>query len=134
MRSPLLRASRRALTFLALAAACSDANVIGPANQLEVNNATDTFQWQVIALDKVSQTLTYTWANTGTTANVNQASSLSGGTATLEVLDAAGTQVYSRSLAENGSFVTDAGTAGDWTVRVTLDSATGAVNFRLQKP
>jgi len=134
MRSPTLRASRRALALLALAAACSDTNVIGPANQLEVNNATDTFQWQVTALDKVSQTLTYTWANTGTTANVNQASSLSGGSATLEVLDAAGTQVYGRSLAENGSFVTDAGMAGNWTVRVTLDGANGALNFRLQKP
>jgi len=134
MRPPRPRLLPGVLAFVALAVACSDSNLIGPANQLEVNNATDTFQWQVTALDKVSQTLTYTWTNTGTTANVNQASSLSGGSATLEVLDATGTRVHSRSLAENGTFVTDAGSAGDWTVRVTLDKVNGALNFRLQKP
>lgn len=114
---------------------CDDStNVIGPDNELEVNNATDTFQWQVTALSKVSQTLTYTWANTGTTADVNQASSLTGGSATLRVTDAAGTEVYSRSLSENGTFQTTAGSNGNWTVTIRLNNATGTLNFRLQKP
>jgi len=46
---------------------CGDAaNLIGPANQLEVTNQADTFQWQVTALDNVTQTVTYTWSMTGT--------------------------------------------------------------------
>ncbi len=124
------------LAILALAAAgCGDdANLIGPDNQLEVQNLTDSFEWQVTALDRVTQTLTYTWQNTGTTANVNQSTSLTGGTADLRVLDDGGAEVYDRDLTENGTFQTSAGTAGDWTVVVRLRSASGAVNFRLDKP
>jgi len=118
-----------------LVGACSEStNVIGPGNQLEITNTTDNFQWQVTALSSVTQTLTYTWANTGTTANVNQSSSLGGGSASIRVVDGSGTEVYAKSLATNGTFQTGAGTAGDWKVTVTLDKATGTLNFRLQKP
>lgn len=112
---------------------CTD-NVIGPENELEVTNETDTFQWQVTALDEVTQTLTYTWSMTGTVANVNQSANPSGGTATLRIRDSAGVEVYSRSLAENGTFQTTSGTTGNWTITVTLDGVSGAVNFRVQKP
>lgn len=123
------------LGLVLLIGGCGDsANLIGPENMLEVANATDTFQWQVSALSKVSQILTYTWANTGTTANVNQASSLTGGSADLRVTDDSGVEVYSRSLADNGTFVTTAGAAGNWTVTVTLRDTRGTLNFRLQKP
>lgn len=109
-------------------------NLIGPKNQLEVSNDTNTFQWQVSALSKVSQTLTYTWVNTGTTGNVNQASSLGGGSASLRVTDDGGVEVYSRSLGENGTFETDSGSPGNWTVTVSLTNAAGTLNFRIQKP
>ena len=123
------------LVLVLLVSGCAaTANLIGPENQLEVGNATDTFQWQVSALSDVTQTLTYTWANTGTTANVNQSSSLGSGSAVLRVTDDRGVEVYSRSLAENGTFQTDSGSAGNWTVTVTLTQATGTLNFRLQKP
>ena len=112
----------------------SSANLIGPENELEVANETDTFQWQVSALSSVTQTLTYTWVNTGTTANVNQSSSMGVGSAALRVTDDGGAEVYSRSLAENGTFATASGSAGNWTVTVTLTEATGTLNFRLQKP
>jgi hypothetical protein len=52
----------------------------------------------------------------------------------LVITDATGKQVYSRSLTENGTFTTSAGTAGNWTVRVSFSSVSGAVNFRIQKP
>lgn len=120
--------------LLAAASACGGSNTLGPDNQVEVNNATDSFQWQASNMEKINQTLTYTWTNTGTTADVNQASSLSGGSATLQVTDADGQEVYSRSLAENGTFQTSQGASGDWTVTVELSDASGAVNFRLQKP
>lgn len=131
----MARPIRHLLLSLALLGAGCDAgtNVIGPENQLEVTNAPDNFQWQVTALSKVTQTLTYTWAHTGTTANVNQSSSLSGGSADLRVLDATGKEVYSSSLATNGTSQTAAGTAGNWTIRVSLAKAGGTLNFRVQK-
>jgi hypothetical protein len=120
--------------ILLMAMACSDANVIGPENQLEVANNPGAFEWQVTALNKVTQTLTYSWINPGTTADVNQASSLGSGSATVRVTDGSGAQVYTRSLSENGTFQTSAGTTGTWTVVVTLDEASGTLNFRLDAP
>ncbi|MHB1193988.1 MAG: hypothetical protein ACYC6F_13180 [Longimicrobiales bacterium] len=131
-----IRATRYfVLGVVLLVAACGEgANTIGPENQLEVSNAANTFQWQVTALSNVTQTLNYTWANSGTVANVNQSASVGGGSAQLRVTDASGVQVYARSLAENGTFQTTAGTAGNWTVTVTLSEVNGTLNFRLQKP
>ena len=123
------------LLVLLLMAGCGDsANVIGPENQLEVANETDSFQWQVSALSKVTQTLTYTWVNTGTTANVNQSSSLGGGAADLRITDDDGAEVYASGLGINGTFQTVSGGSGSWTVTVVLADATGTLNFRLQKP
>ena len=123
------------LSMALLVAGCAaGSNVIGPENQLEVNNASDTFQWQVSALSNVTQTLKYTWVNSGTVANVNQSSSLGSGSADLRILDAGGVEVYSRDLAQNGTFQTDSGAAGSWTVSVTLTKVNGTLNFRVQKP
>ncbi len=127
--------TRRSVAVLSLAVlACSSGNVLGPDNQPEVNNQTDTFQWQVTAMDDISQTLTYTWQNTGTTADVNQSPNLSGGSASLTIEDADGIEVYSRSLSQGGTFTTDSGSTGAWTIRVTLSGASGALNFRVEKP
>lgn len=117
-----------------VASCTSSSNVIGPENQLELSNAPDTFQWQVTALSSITQTLEYTWVTSGTTANVNQSANLGGGSADLRIMDAEGVEVYSRSLESNGTFQTSAGAAGSWTVTVTLTKASGALNFRLQKP
>ena len=115
-------------------AACDSGNVIGPENEPEVTNVADNFQWQVSNLNNVTQTLTYTWQNTGTMANVDQATSPSGGSATLTIRDADGAQVYSRGLSENGTFQTDTGTSGSWTIVAELSGADGTFNFRVQKP
>ena len=117
-----------------LAAACTTANLIGPENSLEVANFTDSFQWQVTALDNVSQSLSYNWQTTGTIADINQAPGLSGGSAALRITDADGAQVYAQSLDENGTFSTSAGVSGTWTIEVVLSGAHGALNFRVQKP
>lgn len=114
--------------------ACSSDNTLGPGNNVQVSNNTDTFEWQASSMDNIGETLTYNWENTGTTADVNQSSSITGGSATLTVWDDAGTQVYTRSLADNGTFTTTAGTAGTWTVEVKLSGTSGMVNFRLEKP
>lgn len=123
-----------ALVFAAGFVACDGTNVIGPENQLEVTNVVDSFQWQVTDLDDVTQTLTYAWQNTGDRADVNQSATLGSGSAFLRIEDSSGEEVYSRPLTENGTFSTMAGSAGTWTIRVTLDRARGTVNFRVQKP
>jgi hypothetical protein len=122
-----------AIALIIGVAACSSTNMLGPENQLEVTNNPGSFQIQATALDNVEQTLSYTWVNAGTTANVDQSGSLSG-TATVTITDADGTQVYTRSLTQTGTFQTDAGTAGNWTIQVVLGGTSGALNFRVQTP
>ncbi len=118
-----------------LVSACGgSSSMLGPDNQLQISNQADTFEWQATAMDNISQTLTYDWQNTGTTANVNQSSSISAGSGTLTIRDDQGTQVYTRSLTENGTFATQSGTAGTWTIEVTLSGSSGMVNFRAEKP
>lgn len=123
-----------ALAAFALLGACGGSDATAPRYQPQVVNLVSDFAFQVSALDNVSDNIQYTWQHDGTAANVNQSPSNLSGTVSLVILDASGTQVYSRSLAENGTFKTAAGQAGSWTVRVAFSQASGAVNFRLQKP
>ena len=129
---------RRAIWVLALAlvtVSCgSDSNPIGPANQPEVANLQDNFQFQASNLTGTTQTLTYTWANTGTSANVNQSGTVSGGTATLTIRTPSAVQVYTRDLLETGTFTTSTGAPVNWQIEVRLVNVTGTLNFRVQKP
>src|SRR5574341_119928 len=111
-----------ALTALA---ACSSDNVIGPGNQLQVTNAPDDFQFQVSNLNNVTQTLTYNWTNTGDSANVNQASSLTSGSATLTIRGPTGTLLYQSGLQSNGTFHTLKDAAGTWQIQVAMSKADG---------
>lgn len=124
------------LVVLALvAASCGgDTNPIGPANQPEVANLQDNFQFQASNLTGTTQTLTYTWSNSGTSANVNQSGAVSGGTATLIIRTSSGQQVYNRDLSLTGTFATETGSAGNWQIEVRLVNVTGTLNFRVQKP
>lgn len=133
MRHPRLRRPAASL-FVALLAACGGGTATAPRYQPQVVNLANDFAFQVTALSNVSDDLQYTWRNDGTTANVNQSPSNLSGTVSLVVVDGAGAQVYSRSLSDNGTFQTAAGATGNWTVRVHFSNASGAVNFRLQKP
>jgi len=114
--------------------ACDGGTALGPENQLEVTNQADTFAAQATALDRVSQTLTYAWSMSGPVADVNQSGVVTGGAGTLTILDDDGTEVYSRALAQTGTFQTGAGTPGAWTVRIILNGLSGALNVRVQKP
>lgn len=115
------------------ALACSDGNIIGPDNQLELANNTDAFSFQASNLDNVSQTLDYTWTITGPDATVDIAGAITAGTATVTIEDADGTEVFSRSLDGSSNPSTDSGTAGDWTITVRLEGASGTINFGVQK-
>jgi hypothetical protein len=119
---------------LIIVACGGDSNPIGPSNQPEVANLRDNFQFQASNLSASTQTLTYAWENTGTTANVNQSGTISSGTATLTIRTPSGEQVYARDLSGTGTFVTGAGVPGNWQIEVRLTNVTGTLNFRVQKP
>lgn len=122
------------VAFVALGACGSDrSDPLSPAVQPEIINNTDSFSFQVTGVENASTTLTYSWQNTGTVATVNQSAAIASGTATLVIRDAVGTQVYSRSLSDNGTFSSTAGTAGTWTIRVVFSGASGTINFRSDK-
>ena len=135
-----LRGLVRAVALAAVAgsgtwlAGCSDSPA-APGIQPEIINQPGNFEYQVSDVQGYTGTLSYSWQNNGVQANVDQSTTVSGGSVTLRILDATGAQVYSRSLAENGSFATTAGQAGTWTLRVIYSGAVApVVNFRAQTP
>ena len=100
----------------------------------EISNNVDSFSLQATGVQGVTTTRDYIWENTGVTANVNQATTVTKGTASLKILDGEGQEVYLKDLAANGTFTTTTGLAGDWTIRVILSNYSGTINFSLEKP
>ena len=114
--------------------ACGDDPApVAPGIQPEIVNSADNFQFQVTAVNNYTGALNYTWTNTGTAADVNQSCAVSGGVVTLVLLDDQGTEVYSKDLSQDGSFVTSVGTSGSWKIRVIMSHASGTLNFRADK-
>ncbi len=114
-------------------AACGGGNLIGPDNQLEVTSATDQFQFQLTALDDVTDTRSYDWENTGTQATIDISQAIASGSAMLIIRDASGSVLYDSDIAEDSDTTTPQGTPGTWQIEIDLTSVTGAFNFRVQK-
>jgi hypothetical protein len=121
-----------AAAALALLAACDTREPTSPSLQPQVVNLRNDFAFQATSLAGVTSDVEDTFTNDGTAATVDQSPSLLTGTAILFILDGSGAQVYQRSLAENGSFTTTAGTPGSWTIRLHFQDADGGVGFRVQ--
>lgn len=119
---------------LLLTVGCGDsANLIGPENQLEVTNAIDQFQFQLTALDDVTDIRRYDWQNTGTQATIDVSQAITGGSAILVIRDADGVVLYEADIAEDSDSTTPAGVPGTWRIEVVLTDTTGTFNFRVQK-
>ncbi len=108
-------------------------SALNPQFQPQVANNPDNFQFQSTGVTSVTQTLTYTWQNSGIAATVNQATTVSSGQAVVAIRDKNGTQVYSAGLQNNGTFDTATGVTGNWTIVLTLTNYSGTLNFRVQK-
>lgn len=120
----------------ALAVGCgksSSPSPTAPGIQPQVINSADNFQFQVTSVDNQTTALTYYWTNTGTQATINQSCAIASGAVTLTLRDGSGTQVYSQALDQNGTFVSATGKSGTWRVTVAMASASGDLNFRLDK-
>jgi len=119
---------------LLIATGCGDSsNGIGPENQLEVTNAVDQFQFQLTALDKVTDRRSYDWENTGTLATIDISQAITGGSATLTIRDADNMVLYDSEIVQENETTTPAGVSGTWEIEVVLNNATGTFNFRVQK-
>ena len=123
------------LAALILLGACSDNPTAPPGIQPQITNNTDAFAYQITNLNNVTGTYNYAWQNTGTLARVTHSSNAgSSGTATLILLDAANTQVYSGALASSGQPTSSAGVAGSWTVRLVFTNYSNTqINFGVIK-
>jgi hypothetical protein len=128
------RLSRAAAFIICMiVAACGSSTGPLAPYQPQINNLADNFQFQATGVQNVTWTYTYTWANSGDSATVNQATTVTGGSATLTISDNNGTQLYSQSLSANGTFGMVKGVHGNWTIKVVLTNFSGTVNFRAQK-
>lgn len=132
MRAGSLLACAFAVAGLMLAG-CGDNTPTSPGIQPEIINNVDSFEYQVSDIRNYSGTASYVWENTGTGANINLSTAGDVGDAMLTVYDDVDAPVFTGALSANGTFATDPGAAGSWTVRVEYTSFSGTVNFRLEK-
>ena len=119
--------------ILALVAGCgNDSNNTLAPFQPEIINETDTFQFQITDAVDVTTIVEYVWQNSGTQATVNHSSVIDAGYASITILDAQQTEVYSGSLVASANETTNAGAAGAWTIQVALMDCSGTLNFRVE--
>ena len=131
MKTPRIAAT---LALAVLLSACNDP--LAPF-QPEIANAAGTFQFQTTGMKGVTVTRDYAWTSTKQTANVNVSGAITGGTATLTILDETAKQVWTGNLAATGTTSTSAGTSatgGQWTIRIQFSNVSGDANFRVQNP
>jgi len=106
---------------------------LGAGIQPEVTSRRDEFAYRVPRVSNYRGSGIYWWQNSGIAAHVQQASAVSGGMTRLVIRDHNGVEVFSRSLADGGSFMTQNGASGRWTIQVVYDGASGTVSFRVRR-
>ena len=111
----------------------SDNNNPLSAFQPEVINQTDAFEFQVTNASDVSTTVSYQWQNSGTQATIDHSTVTTVGSASMRVLDANATEVYTNGLVASANHQTTAGVSGMWTIELTFTHFSGTANFRAQK-
>ena len=119
--------------MLAGSTGCSHDNVIGPENQLLLDNAPDNFQFKVSSMSNVTQSFGYNWINTGDSASIYSASNVIGGTALLTVKGPTGTVLYQSALTAAGTSPSMKGPAGTWNVRFDFMQVDGNVTIQILK-
>jgi hypothetical protein len=102
------------------------------SRDIMVLNEPGIFSLRIGSLEDISNRRRYEWINAMGKASVRQASDLKSGIARIEVRDAAGIIVHSKSLSQNGSFAMAAGKPGVWKILLVLDHATGDVKFEVK--
>jgi len=118
------------VVLLASAGACDST---GPETLENVRNQTDDFRFDLPRQGDFSGMFRYTWSNTGNAATIDLGPVPESGIGTLTIQDNANAIVFSGSILEAGTFTSEAGAAGDWTVNVILVRIVGELTFRVRK-
>ena len=99
----------------------------------EITNQADNFQLQATSVVNTTTTISYTWKNNGSKANIDKSGIITSGSGKLTIYDANGLQVFTTDLKTTGSDISSTGAAGDWKIKLDLTSYNGTLNFRVQK-
>jgi hypothetical protein len=118
-------------TTVALAA-CESENPLD-TNLITIGSLPDLFTFSVNGLDNVSGAERYYWAVTGGEAAVEVTSSISSGTAIIQIRDGAGNIVYQEDAADAVADTTTAAVQGFWQINVVLTKVTGGFDFSVQR-
>jgi hypothetical protein len=123
-----------AFALALLTAACgSSSNVLAPQYQPQVVNTPNVaFSFQATGLQAVSDVVSYTWKASSGSVIIHPATSTSSGAITLNIKDAVGAVIYNGTVPATGDITPPTGSGGDWTIRVSLTSYTGTINFAVQ--
>lgn len=112
---------------------CSDNDNPLAAFEPEIVNNPDAFEFQATGMEDVSATLSYAWINSGTIANIDHSTAKTSGTATITILDANDSLVYSSDFLASGNHDSQVGASGEWTIVIVLTNFNGTANFRVEK-
>ena len=113
--------------------ACGGDNVLAPAYQPEVVNTPNVvFSFQATGLEDVTDAVSYTWSVSSGRIIIHPATATTSGTIVLNIRDAAGAVIYNGTVAASGDLSPPAGSAGAWTIKVTLQNYSGTINFAVQ--
>ena len=124
---------KRLLTAAAglfLMAGCASTHTAG--NDFQVTNKSDYFEFKIGTAKTFTMSQNYAWWNPDSSAVVLAESDIQAGEALVEVRDADGSVVHSKNLKEQGRTVSLKGKPGMWSVKVTLDKASGLVRFQIE--
>jgi hypothetical protein len=121
------------LALALLSAACGSSNALAPQYQPQVVNTPNVaFSFQATGLQDVSDVVSYAWSASSGSVIIHPATTTTSGTITLNIKDAVGTVIYNGTVPASGDITPPSGAGGAWTIRVTLVSYTGTINFAVQ--
>jgi len=103
------------------------------SNEPEVINVRDNFHFRISDVNNHDTSLVYYWRTGGTSANVDQSSSIQVGQASVVITDDSRMQTYRTDLSQNGSFITSYGDTGLWRISISLENFSGMIDFRVQR-
>lgn len=116
--------------------ACRVGGSAGPSgSEPDVTNVADDFHFRWSDLSGVTANRSYSWVNNGTRANITQSSSglTSADSVKVIIRNPSGTEVYRGDLRVTGGFQSATTVNGTYTIRVEIRSASGTIDFRVQR-
>jgi hypothetical protein len=125
-----MRAAALLGAWILLGTGCASTHTSG--NDFQVTNRSDFFEFKIGTAKTLTMSQNYAWWNPDSSAAVRQDSNILAGEALVEIRDADGAVVHSKNLREPGTMVSLKGKPGMWSVKVTLDKATGPVRFQVE--